>query len=166
MNKYFKSILLFVALLFIMCLMSCSKENKTIDNKTLSVEQTQNVENTKETRTNEKMEQFLKNQVEVKMRELLDVSFGNRIEEVKIDSIKLFTGDNIPEDVKVLELNDNETAFEINFSVKAAKDVDESLFENMTGKYENGWVRNNINYGVLRPSGDNDYRITNYGSKL
>ena len=112
------------------------------------------------------MEAFLKKQVEERFRDLIKVSFGKMVEEVDINNIVLYTGDNIPENVQALRLNDNEVAFRINYSIKSAENVDKSVFENMTGKYDDGWVKDNENYGVLRPSGDIDYKITNYGSEL
>ena len=165
MNRFSRKILLLVALLIVITLIACNKDTKTIDDNSNTEKTEQSVVKEIE-ENNKKDEAFLKKQVEERFRDLIKVSFGKMVEEIDVNNIVLYTGDNIPENVQALRLNDNEVAFKINYSIKSAENVDKSVFENMTGKYEDGWVKDNENYGVLRPSGDSDYKITNYGSEL
>jgi len=165
MNRFSRKILLLVALLIVITLIACNKDTKTIDDNSNTEKTEQSVVKEIE-ENNKKDEAFLKKQVEERFRDLIKVSFGKMVEEIDVNNIVLYTGDDIPENVQALRLNDNEVAFKINYSIKSAENVDKSVFENMTGKYEDGWVKDNENYGVLRPSGDSDYKITNYGSEL
>ena len=108
-------------------------------------------------------EQTVKNTVE----EYIKQQYGKVVEEVKFDSVKVYTKEEIASDemLKDYKLSDKDIVFEINYELKIAEGTDDMMqFTAATGEIDGQWVKNKYNCGVAKYNGENDYTIENFGT--
>ena len=109
-----------------------------------------------------------KYQIEVAMQKLLEESYGDKITDARIYVEKIYTAEDEQADeaLKEYNLGPDEVAFEVRYELHPAEGVDVNEFMAATGEYdeESGWVVDKYNLGVLRPTEDGSYTITDFGT--
>ena len=109
-----------------------------------------------------------KYQIEVAMQKLLEESYGDKITDARIYVEKIYTAEDEQADeaLKEYNLGPDEVAFEVRYELHPAEGVDVNEFMAATGEYdeESGWVTEKYNLGVLRPTEDGSYTITDFGT--
>ena len=109
-----------------------------------------------------------KKQVEIAMKNWIKDAFGDEVVDSKINVTKVYTAEEEQEmDVlKDLNLNSNEVAFEVEYELKIADNVKDTIkFTVANGEFDakTRWVTEKSNIGVLRPDGSG-YKITDFGT--
>ena len=109
-----------------------------------------------------------KYQIEVAMQKLLEESYGDKITDARIYVEKIYTAEDEQADeaLKEYNLGPDEVAFEVRYELHPAEGVDVNEIMAATGEYdeESGWVTEKYNLGVLRPTEDGSYTITDFGT--
>ena len=109
-----------------------------------------------------------KYQIEVAMQKLLEESYGDKVTDARIYVEKIYTAEDEQADeaLKEYNLGPDEVAFEVRYELHPAEGVDVNEFMAATGEYdeESGWVVDKYNLGVLRPTEDGSYTITDFGT--
>ena len=109
-----------------------------------------------------------KYQIEVAMQKLLEESYGDKITDARIYVEKIYTAEDEQADeaLKEYNLGPDEVAFEVRYELHPAEGVDVNELMAATGEYdeESGWVIEKYNLGVLRPTEDGSYAITDFGT--
>ena len=109
-----------------------------------------------------------KYQIEVAMQKLLEESYGDKITDARIYVEKIYTAEDEQADeaLKEYNLGPDEVAFEVRYELHPAEGVDVNEFMAATGEYdeESGWVVDKYNLGVLRPTEEGSYTITDFGT--
>ena len=108
-------------------------------------------------------------QIKVAMQALLEEAYGEEVADARINVTKLYTAEEEQEEpLKSLNLTEDEVAFEVQYELLPAEDVDPIIFTAGTGVFdeESGWVKEKYNVGVLRPNpnGEPAYQITDFGT--
>ena len=108
------------------------------------------------------------NQITAAMQNLLDEAYGDKIADSRIYVEKIYTvEDEQANDIlKSYELGPDEVAFEVRYELQPAEgaDVNEFLAGNGEFDEESGWVIEKYSVGVLRPTEDGSYTITDFGT--
>lgn len=179
-----KVLLLGLALITVLCLVACGKEepkeqnveeNNIVEENNV-VEEEVNVPKSEQEGTAGSNIPLIdnipeaENQIKIAMENLLKETYGDDIVDSKINVTRIYSAEDeetMPE-LKDYNLTENEVAFEVNYEIKPAEGVDANMFTAGTGVYdeETGWVTEKYNLGILRPntSGDAKYVITNFGT--
>ena len=109
-----------------------------------------------------------KYQIEVAMQKLLEESYGDKVTDARIYVEKIYTAEDEQADeaLKEYNLGPDEVAFEVRYELHPAEGVDVNELMAATGEYdeESGWVIEKYNLGVLRPTEDGSYTITDFGT--
>ena len=109
-----------------------------------------------------------KYQIEVAMQYLLEEAYGDKVNDARIYVEKIYTveDEQANEALKSYELGPDEVAFEVRYELHPAEGVDVNELLAATGEYdeESGWVTDKYNLGVLRPTEDGSYTITDFGT--
>ena len=109
-----------------------------------------------------------KYQIEVAMQKLLEEAYGDKITDARIYVEKIYTAEDEQADeaLKEYNLGPDEVAFEVRYELHPAEGVDVNEFMAATGEYdeESGWVVDKYNLGVLRPTEEGSYTITDFGT--
>ena len=109
-----------------------------------------------------------KYQIEVAMQKLLEEAYGDKVTDARIYVEKIYTAEDEQADeaLKEYNLGPDEVAFEVRYELHPAEGVDVNEFMAATGEYdeESGWVIEKYNLGVLRPTDDGSYTITDFGT--
>lgn len=110
-------------------------------------------------------------EIKVAMQNWLEKEYGDEVVDARIYVQKIYTAEDEQEiePLKEMNLGPNEVAFEVNYELKLADEVEDIMkYTAATGEYdeESGWIREKFNLGVLRPndSGDEKYIITDFGT--
>ena len=109
-----------------------------------------------------------KYQIEVAMQKLLEEAYGDKVTDARIYVEKIYTAEDEQADeaLKEYNLGPDEVAFEVRYELHPAEGVDVNELMAATGEYdeESGWVTEKYNLGVLRPTEDGSYTITDFGT--
>ena len=107
-------------------------------------------------------------QVTAAMEKLLEEAYGDKIDDVRINDVKIYTAEDeqANDALKDYNLGADEVAFEVRYDLHAAEGADVNELMAATGEYdeESGWVTDKFNLGVLRPAEDGTYTITDLGT--
>ena len=107
-------------------------------------------------------------QIIVAMQTLLEEAYGDKIDDVKINVEKIYTveDEQATEVLKDYNLGPDEVAFEVRYDLHPTEGVDVNELMAATGEYdeESGWVKDKFNLGILRPTEDGSYTITDFGT--
>lgn len=94
--------------------------------------------------------------------------YGETIEEIKFNNVKVYTKKEIEKDelLKDLNLGDKDIAFEINYELKIIDGYENIMeFTAATGEIDGNWVKEKYNCGVARYDEESDeYSITDFGT--
>ena len=109
-----------------------------------------------------------KYQIEVAMQSLLEEAYGDKVNDARIYVEKIYTAEDEQADeaLKEYNLGPDEVAFEVRYELHPAEGVDVNELMAATGEYdeESGWVTDKFNLGILRPTEDGSYTITDFGT--
>lgn len=109
-----------------------------------------------------------KKQIKIAMEKQIKEAYGDKVADSKIYVEKIYTAEEEQADeaLKTYNLGPDEVAFEVRYELKPAAGVDENEFMAATGEYDSvsGWVKDKFNLGVLRPTDDGSYEITDFGT--
>ena len=109
-----------------------------------------------------------KYQIEVAMQKLLEEAYGDKVNDARIYVEKIYTAEDEQKDeaLKSYNLGPDEVAFEVRYELHPAKGTDPNELTAATGEYDeaSGWVVDKFNLGVLRPTDDGSYEITDFGT--
>ena len=109
-----------------------------------------------------------KYQIEVAMQKLLEEAYGDKVNDARIYVEKIYTAEDEQADeaLKTYNLGPDEVAFEVKYELHPAEGTDVNELMAATGEYdeESGWVIEKYNLGVLRPTKDGSYEITDFGT--
>ena len=102
------------------------------------------------------------------MQKWIKESFGEEVVDSKIIVTKVYSAEDEQQEPALKERNlaPNEVAFEVNYELKIAEGVEDTIkFTAATGVFneETRWVTEKFNIGILRPDG-NGYKITDFGT--
>lgn len=107
-------------------------------------------------------------QIEVAMQKLLEEAYGDKVNDARIYVEKIYTveDEQANEALKEYNLGPDEVAFEVRYELHPAEgtDVNELMVANGEYDEESGWVTDKFNIGVLRPTEDGSYTITDFGT--
>lgn len=107
-------------------------------------------------------------QIEVAMQKLLEEAYGDKVNDARIYVEKIYTveDEQANEALKDYNLGPDEVAFEVRYELHPAEGTDVNELMAATGEYdeESGWVIEKYNLGVLRPTDDGSYTITDFGT--
>ena len=107
-------------------------------------------------------------QIIAAMQTLLEEAYGDKIDDVKINVEKIYTveDEQATEVLKDYNLGPDEVAFEVRYDLHPTEGVDVNELMAATGEYdeESGWVKDKFNLGILRPTEDGSYTITDFGT--
>ena len=107
-------------------------------------------------------------QIEVAMQKLLEQAYGDKVNDARIYVEKVYsTEDEQANEILASEnLGPDEVAFEVRYELHPADgvDVNELLVANGDYDEESGWVIDKYSVGILRPSEDGSYTITDFGT--
>lgn len=107
-------------------------------------------------------------QIIAAMQTLLEEAYGDKIDDVKINVEKIYTveDEQAIEVLKDYNLGPDEVAFEVRYDLHPTEGVDVNELMAATGEYdeESGWVKDKFNLGILRPTEDGSYTITDFGT--
>ena len=107
-------------------------------------------------------------QIQVAMQYLLEEAYGDKVNDARVYVEKIYTvEDEQANDIlKSYELGPDEVAFEVRYELHPAEGTDVNELMAATGEYdeESGWVIEKYNLGVLRPTDDGSYTITDFGT--
>ena len=107
-------------------------------------------------------------QITVAMQKLLEEAYGDKINDARIYVEKIYTAEDEQADeaLKSYNLGPDEVAFEVRYELHPAEGTDVNELLAATGEYdeESGWVIEKYNLGVLRPTKDGSYEITDFGT--
>ena len=108
------------------------------------------------------------NQIVLAMQNMLAESYGDKIDDCRIYVEKIYTAEEEKEmDVlKDYELGPDEVAFEVRYELHPTEGTDINELLPANGEYdeESGWVVEKYGLGILRPTEDGSYTITNFGT--
>ena len=108
------------------------------------------------------------NQVKIAMQNLIKETYGDKVDDARINEVKIYTAEDeqANEILKTYNLGPDEVAFEVGYDLHPAEGTDVNELLAATGEYdeESGWVINKFNLGVLRPTEDGSYTITDFGT--
>lgn len=113
-------------------------------------------------------EEEAKRQVEIAMNNWIKEAYGDDVVDSKINNIKIYTSEDEQEEeaLKERNLGPDEVAFEVEYELKLADDVEDTIgFTAANGEFneDTRWVTQKYNLGILRPDG-NGYKITDFGT--
>ena len=108
------------------------------------------------------------NQVRIAMESLLEETYGDKIDDFRINDVKIYTAEE-EQETEVLnsyDLGPDEVAFEVHYDLHPAEGTDINELLPANGEYdeESGWIVNKFNLGILRSADDGSYTITDYGT--
>ena len=107
-------------------------------------------------------------QIQVAMQKLLEEAYGDKVNDARIYVEKIYTveDEQADEALKEYNLGPDEVAFEVRYELHPAEGTDVNELMAATGEYdeESGWVVDKFNLGVLRPTDDGSYTITDFGT--
>lgn len=107
-------------------------------------------------------------QIEVAMQNLLEEAYGDKITDARIYVEKIYTveDEQATELLKDYNLGPDEVAFEVRYELLPAEGTDVNELMAATGEFdeESGWVIEKYNLGILRPTEDGSYTITDFGT--
>lgn len=107
-------------------------------------------------------------QITVAMQKLLEEAYGDKINDARIYVEKIYTAEDEQADeaLKSYNLGPDEVAFEVRYELHPAEGTDVNELLAATGEYdeESGWVIEKYNLGILRPTDDGSYTITDFGT--
>ena len=107
-------------------------------------------------------------QIEVAMQKLLEEAYGDKVNDARIYVEKIYTAEDEQADeaLKSYNLGPDEVAFEVRYELHPAEGTDVNALLAATGEYdeESGWVIEKYNLGILRPTDDGSYTITDFGT--
>ena len=102
------------------------------------------------------------------MQSLLEEAYGDKVNDARIYVEKIYTAEDEQADeaLKEYNLGPDEVAFEVRYELHPAEGVDVNELMAATGEYdeESGWVTDKFNLGILRPTEDGSYTITDFGT--
>lgn len=106
--------------------------------------------------------------IEEALQKKIAEDYGDSVTEsvIRIDKVYSASAEQEIEPVKEMNLGADEVAFEASFDLKPAEGTDVNMLLIPNGEFdeESGWVKNVTRLGVLRPSDDGGYVITDYGT--
>ncbi len=107
-------------------------------------------------------------QIQVAMQKLLEEAYGDKITDARIYVEKIYTAEEEQETelLKDYNLGPDEVAFEVRYELHPAEGTDVNELMAATGEFdeESGWVTEKYNLGILRPTEDGSYTITDFGT--
>ena len=107
-------------------------------------------------------------QIIAAMQDLIKETYGDKVTDSKITVEKIYTAEEEQENeaLKSYNLTPDEVAFEVKYELKPAEGTDVNELMAATGEYDeaSGWVKEKFNLGVLRPTDDGSYEITDFGT--
>lgn len=107
-------------------------------------------------------------QIEVAMQKLLEEAYGDKITDARIYVEKIYSveDEQAEETLKSYNLGPDEVAFEVRYELHPAEGTDVNELTAATGEFdeESGWVTDKFNLGILRPTDDGSYTITDFGT--
>lgn len=107
-------------------------------------------------------------QIEVAMQNLLEEAYGDKITDARIYVEKIYTveDEQTTELLKDYNLGPDEVAFEVRYELHPAEGTDVNELMAATGEFDedSGWVIEKHNLGILRPTEDGSYTITDFGT--
>ena len=107
-------------------------------------------------------------QIKVAMQNLLEEAYGDKINDARIYVEKIYTSEDeeANEALRSYDLGPDEVAFEVRYELHPAEGTDVNELLAATGEYdeESGWVIEKYNLGILRPTEDGSYTITDFGT--
>ena len=108
------------------------------------------------------------NQVTLAMKNLLVEHYEDTIDDFRINVEKIYTTED-EQEVEVLKdynLGPDEVAFEVRYDIHPSEGTDLNNMLAANGEYdeESGWVINKFGLGILRPTEDGSYEITDFGT--
>ena len=115
-----------------------------------------NVENPVEESTNEeeKVEPLedVEAEIEAATKRYFDMVYGDKISEVKVSNIKVYEGEERENILEIVDLTENDYAFEIDYEIKPATENDVKDITEYAGTYdkETGIISQKQAYGVMR----------------
>ena len=114
----------------------------------------------------EKIEDIVKNVIEKHFKE----NFDGEVEEVKFNSVKVYTKEEIEKDemLKELELKDKDVAFEIDYELRIKEGTEDLMrYTAATGEIEGQWIKEKYNCGVARYDSEKaEYSLSDFGTSF
>ena len=111
-------------------------------------------------------EQIVRNTIENHFKK----EYGDTVEEVKFNSIKVFTKEEIDADelLKDLNLGEDDVPFEISYELKIKEGTEDMMqFTAATGEIDGQWVKEKYNCGVAKYNSETDeYVLSNFGTSF
>ena len=107
-------------------------------------------------------------QIKAAVESWIEEAYGDKVTDSKISVEKIYTAEEeqANELLKSYELGPDEVAFEVRYDLKPAEGADINELMAATGEYdeESGWIKDKFNLGILRPTEDGSYTITDFGT--
>lgn len=111
-------------------------------------------------------EEIVKNVIEKHFKE----NFDGEVEEVKFNSVKVYTKEEIEKDemLKELELKDKDVAFEIDYELRIKEGTEDLMkYTAATGEIEGQWIKEKYNCGVARYDSEKaEYSLSDFGTSF
>ena len=165
MKKVLSLALIIVLLSSLLVLTGCEKKEST-NNEVTPEEEDVYIEEKIPTiidRTNSKMQsdEEVEEQIKRSMPRYFEMLYGDKVADIEYGSIMIYKGDE--EDMKAIDLAENDYAFQIDYKIKPADKKYANELTEYSGKYDedSGWIIENHGYGVMRYNEiSDDYDIT------
>lgn len=107
-------------------------------------------------------------QITLAMKNMLIENYEDTIDDFRINVEKIYTTEDEQETevLKDYNLGPDEVAFEVRYDIHPSEGVDLNNMLAANGEYdeESGWVINKYGLGILRPTEDGSYEITDFGT--
>lgn len=136
-----------IVVMLLIVLTAC--ESNTAKTETENV-----VENTVADVAEEKVEPLedVEAEIEAATKRYFDMVYGDKISEVKASNIKVYEGEERENILEIVDLTENDYAFEIDYEIKPATENDVKDITEYAGTYdkETGTISQKQAYGVMR----------------
>ena len=107
-------------------------------------------------------------QIKDAMMDLLEKSYGDKIDDVRVNVEKVYTTeDEQANDVlKEENLTPDDVAFEVSYELHPSKGTDVNELLPANGEYDkdSGWVVKKTGVGILRKADDGSYKVDSFGT--
>lgn len=100
--------------------------------------------------------------VEKKLKE----TYGDDLEEITINNIKLYNAEKV-NSIQTLadrNLEENEVVFEVRYDLKFKDNIDINQYLAGNGEREGNSIKNKFNCGIVKVNGDNDFEMELWGT--
>ena len=106
--------------------------------------------------------------IEEALQKKIAEDYGDDVAEsvIRVDKVYSASAEQETEPVKEMNLGADEVAFEASFDLKPSEGADVNMLLIPNGEFDevSGWVKGVTRLGVLRPSDNGGYVITDYGT--